>query len=93
MTPPRFADGQRVWVRGPVTTMHTRVPRYVRNHVGTVVTRSCAWSHPTASAATGRHGPMEHVYAVALSAADLFGPAADHTVVVDVWESDLEEAT
>jgi nitrile hydratase len=92
-SPRRFVDGQRVRVGNPVTPMHTRVPRYVRNHVGTVVRRSCAWPHPTQSAATGRPGPMEHVYAVAFAASDLFGPQADHTVVVDVWEPDLEEAT
>jgi nitrile hydratase len=92
-TPRRFADGQRVRVANPVTKLHTRVPRYIRNHVGTVVRRSCAWSHPTSSAATGRHGPMEHVYSVAFPASDLFGPDADHTLVVDVWERDLEEVT
>jgi len=90
----RYSDGQPVRVGNPVTKMHTRVPRYVRNHVGTVVRRSCAWPHPTASAACGRYGPMEHVYSVAFPAAELFGAgAADHTVVVDVWERDLEEAT
>ena len=91
--PRRFADGDRVRVGNPVTSRHTRVPRYVRNHEGTVVTRSCAWSHPTESAATGRHGPVEHIYAVEFDAGDLFGPDVDHTVVVDVWESDLEPAT
>ena len=90
--PPRFAAGQTVRVGNPVTTGHTRVPRYVRNHEGTVVRRSCAWPHPTESAATGRHGPMEHVYAVAFAGRDVFGPDADHVVVVDVWERDLEEA-
>jgi hypothetical protein len=35
---------------------------------------------------------LEHVYAVGFPAADLFGGDADHTVVVDVWERDLEEA-
>jgi hypothetical protein len=92
-TPRRYADGQRVRVANPVTPQHTRVPRYIRNHTGTVVKRSCAWSHPTMSASTGRHGPMEHVYAVAFSAAELFGRDADHTLVVDVWESDLQEET
>jgi nitrile hydratase subunit beta len=90
--PRRFADGDRVRIANTVTSGHTRVPRYVRNHIGTVVRRSCAWSHPTMAAATGRHGPMEHIYAVAIPAADLFGNDADHTVVVDVWERDLEEA-
>jgi hypothetical protein len=58
-----------------------------------VVRRSCAWSHPTGAAASGRHGPAEHVYAVEFPASDLFGPDADHVLVVDVWESDLEPAT
>jgi nitrile hydratase len=92
-TPRRFADGQRVRVSNPVTPMHTRVPRYVRNHEGTVVTRSCAWSHPTEAAESGRHGPSEHVYAIEFDAEELFGPGADHRVVVDVWESDLQPAT
>jgi hypothetical protein len=87
----RFADGQQVRVTNPVTAMHTRVPRYVRNHVGTVVRRAFAWPHPTQSAATGHPGPVGHVYTVAFAASELFGPDADHTVVVDVWESDLEE--
>ena len=90
-TSPRFAPGQRVRIANPVIAGHTRVPRYVRRQVGTVVRRSCTWPHPTESAATGRHGPPEHVYAVAVAASDVFGPDADHTLVVDVWERDLEE--
>jgi nitrile hydratase len=92
-SPRRFADGQRVRVGNPVTPMHTRVPRYARNHVGMVLRRSCAWPHPTQSAASGRPGPMEHVYAVEFVASDLFGAQADHLVVLDVWEPDLEDAT
>ena len=91
--PPRFATGQRVRVRNPVTPGHTRVPRYTRRHFGTVVRHSCTWPHPTESAATGRHGPPEHVYAVSFDAADVFGPDATHTLLVDIWERDLEDAT
>jgi nitrile hydratase len=89
--PPRFSEGQRVRVGNPVTASHTRVPRYVRNHVGRVLTRSCIWPHPTDSAATGRYGPMSHVYSVEFDGRDLFGPGADHALVVDIWEADLEE--
>jgi hypothetical protein len=92
-TPPRFAPGQLVRVGNPVTAGHTRVPRYVRNHEGTVVSRSCVWPHPSESAATGRYGPSEHVYAIAFRGRDLFGPDADHVIVVDVWERDLEEVS
>jgi hypothetical protein len=91
VTPPRFAAGQTVRVGNPVTAGHTRVPRYIRNHEGTVVRRSSAWPHPTESAATGHHGAMEHVYAVAFEGRVVFGADADHTVVVDIWERDLEE--
>jgi len=90
---PRFAPGQRVRVGNPVTASHTRVPRYIRTREGTVVSRSSVWPHPTESAATGRYGAMEQVYTVAFDGRDLFGPAADHVVVVDVWERDLEEAS
>ena len=86
--PRRFADGQRVRVGNPVTPGHTRVPRYTPHHVGTVVRHSCTWSHPTTSAATGRHGPIEHVYAVSFDAAERVRPRRRRTrCVVDVWET------
>jgi nitrile hydratase len=91
--PRRFADGEQVVVANAVTAGHTRVPRYLRNHVGTVVRRGCVWSHPTSSAATGRYGPVEHVYLVAFRGSELFGPDARHTVMADVWERDLEPIT
>src|SRR5690348_16474632 len=69
---PRFAPGQRVRVGNPVTAGHTRVPRYIRTREGTVVSRSCVWPHPTESAATGRYGRVEQVYAVAFDGRDLF---------------------
>ena len=59
--------GIRVHVGNPVTSMHTRVPRYVRNHEGTVVTRSCVVS----SHGVGGDRPsrtLEHIYAVEFAA-------------------------
>ncbi len=87
----RFARGDRVRVANPVTTGHTRVPRYLRRHVGRVERVACAWPNPGESAATGAHGEPELVYTVAFDAAELFGPTADHTVTADLCESDLEE--
>ena len=46
---------------------------------------------PPKSAATGTYGEPELVYTVAFAGADLFGPAADHTLTADLGESDLEE--
>jgi nitrile hydratase len=88
----RFRAGQRVRVRNPVTSGHTRVPRYLRRHEGAVVRVACAWPSPAASAATGAYGELELVYTVAFAGADLFGNEADHTVTADLGESDLEEA-
>jgi nitrile hydratase len=87
----RFQPGDRVRVRNAVTSGHTRVPRYVRNHVGRVERVACAWPNPGESAARGSYGEPELVYTVAFAAADLFDPAADHTLTADLGESDLEE--
>jgi nitrile hydratase subunit beta len=87
----RFDNGDRVRVRNPVTTGHTRVPRYLRRHVGRVERVAFAWPNPGESAATGTYGEPELVYTVAFAAAGLFGPAADHIVTADFAESDLEE--
>lgn len=87
----RFQVGQRVRVRNPVTTDHTRVPRYLRRHRGRVERIACVWPNPGRSAATGRYGEPELVYTVAFAAAELFGPEADHTLTADVSESDLED--
>jgi nitrile hydratase subunit beta len=89
--PGRFRSGDRVRVRNPVTKGHTRVPRYLRRQVGRVERVACAWPNPGESAATGTYGEPELVYTVAFAAADLFEPAADHTITADFGESDLEE--
>jgi nitrile hydratase subunit beta len=86
----QFRVGQRVRVRNAVTAGHTRVPRYLRRHVGGVVRVACMWPNPGESAATGAYGVPEAVYTVAFAGADLFGAAADHTVTADLAESDLE---
>ena len=86
----QFRDGQRVRVRNAVTAGHTRVPRYLRLHVGRVERVACMWPNPGESAATGAYGAPEAVYTVAFAGAELFGAAADHTVTADLAESDLE---
>lgn len=86
----RFHSGDRVRVSNRVTSGHTRVPRYLRRHVGRVERVACAWPNPGESAATGSYGEPELVYTVAFSAAELFDPTADHTITADLAESDLE---
>jgi nitrile hydratase len=87
----QFQAGEVVRVRNAVTPGHTRVPRYLRNHLGRVERVAIAWPNPGESAATGLYGQPELVYRVAFTAADLFGPAADHTLTADLGESDVEE--
>lgn len=89
--PGRFHDGDRVRVRNPVTSGHTRVPRYLRRHVGRVERVAFTWPDPGESAATGAYGEPELVYTVAFAATDLFGTSADHTLTADLTERDLEE--
>jgi nitrile hydratase len=87
----RFRSGDQVRVRNTVTSGHTRVPRYLRRHVGRIERVACAWPNPGESAATGNYGEPELVYTVAFAAAELFDAAADHTLTADLAESDLEE--
>jgi len=87
----RFQPGEHVRVRNPVTSGHTRVPRYLRRHVGRVERVAFAWPNPGESAENNAYGQPELVYTVAFSAAGLFGPGADHTLTADIGETDLEE--
>jgi nitrile hydratase len=87
----RFQPGELVRVGNPVTSGHTRVPRYLRRQVGRVERVAFAWPNPGESAETGVYGQPELVYTVAFAAADLFGASADHSLTADLGESDLEE--
>jgi nitrile hydratase len=87
----RFAPGNRVRARLADPDHHTRLPRYVRGHIGEIVEAGGEWPLPddrVRGAATAR---VETVYAVRFRARELWG-AGDHTVTVDLWESYLEEA-
>lgn len=88
----RFRRGERVRVRNAVTAGHTRVPRYLRLHEGTVERIAFAWPDPGETAATDAYGAPELVYTVAFAAGELFGAGADHILTADVGEHDLEAA-
>jgi nitrile hydratase len=86
----RFSPGDRVRVVNRVTGGHCRVPRYLRQHVGTVEKAAFSWPDPTESAATGVYGAPQPVYTVVFSGEELFGAAADHAISADLGEHDLE---
>ena len=86
----RFSPGDRVRTARADPPHHSRVPRYARGAVGTVV--ELHGHHPLADLrAQGLPAEPEPVYTVRFSAQELFGQG-DHSVTVDVWESRLEDA-
>jgi nitrile hydratase subunit beta len=84
----RFAPGARVRTRSADPDGHTRLPRYARGHVGEVLEVRATWALPD-QAVRGVSRP-EPVYAVRFDAAELWG-SGSHSVILDLWESYLEE--
>lgn len=83
----RFAPGARVRTRRIDPPHHTRVPRYARGAVGTVL--EAEGRHPLADdRARGLPSKPQTVYAVRFDAAELFGEG-NHAVVLDLWEDYL----
>ena len=86
-----FAAGEKVRARNMHPTGHTRLPRYVRGHVGVVTQVHGAHVFPDASARSEGEAP-QWLYTVRFAGRELWGDAADPTVSVsvDAWESYLE---
>jgi nitrile hydratase subunit beta len=85
-----YVPGTRVRASTLDPTHHTRVPRYVRGHIGEIVEAEGAWPLPDDRARGITPPRVETVYAVRFPARDLWG-AGSHSVIVDLWESYLEE--
>jgi nitrile hydratase subunit beta len=86
-----YPAGTRVRVRAGDPDHHTRMPRYVRGHVGEIVAALDRWPLPDDGARGIVPPRVQMCYAVRFSAADLWG-RGDHTVTVDLWESYLDRA-
>ena len=91
--PARFAEGDRVLARNLNPQTHTRLPRYVRGRVGTVVLVHGCHVFPDANAHDGGEDP-QWLYTVRFAGHDLWGPDTDPTVAVsvDAFEPYLEPA-
>jgi hypothetical protein len=85
-----YAPGTRVRARPGDPGHHTRVPAYVRGQVGEVVEAQGEWPLPDDRARGIAPPRVETVYAVRFPACDLWGEGS-HAVIVDLWESYLEE--
>ncbi|GAY09470.1 nitrile hydratase subunit beta [Pseudonocardia sp. N23] len=93
-TPARFAVGDRVRARTMHPRGHTRLPRYARGHVGTVVAVRGAHVLPDRNAHGAGEAP-EWLYTLRFEAHELWGEDADpaSTVDVDAWESYFDPST
>ena len=96
-TPARFRVGDRVVACNLHPLGHTRLPRYVRGHGGTVVLVHGAhlFADTRARKPTPPFDDTAHwLYTVVFDARELWGPQADAAtqVSVDAWEPYLEAA-
>lgn len=91
--PARFAVGDRVRTKNMHPTAHTRLPRYVRGHAGTIEIVHGAHIFADSHAVDGTENP-QWLYTVRFDGRELWGESADPTVKVsvDAWEPYLEPA-
>jgi nitrile hydratase len=91
--PARFAAGDRVRAKTMHPPTHTRLPRYVRGHVG-VVERVLGFHVFPDSNATGAGENPQWLYTVTFEGRELWGETSDTNlkVSVDAWEPYLERA-
>jgi nitrile hydratase len=90
---PRFAAGDQVRAKNINPESHTRLPRYVRGHVGTVERDHGAHVFPDSNSRYAGEAP-QFLYTVRFTARELWGEAANPAdqVSLDMWESYLEPA-
>lgn len=86
-TKPRFATGERVVTRNHSVPGHTRLPRYARGKVGTVVLYHDGWVYPDTNAHGDGENP-QHLYTVAFDGEVLWGEGCEPgvSVRVDLFE-------
>jgi len=90
--PARYKPGDRVRARNIHPKTHTRLPRYVRGHVGVIERLHGAHVFPD-STVLGRGEDAQWLYTVCFDSQDLWGRDADPTVKVsiDAFEPYLEQ--
>ncbi|HET9269932.1 MAG TPA: nitrile hydratase subunit beta [Vicinamibacterales bacterium] len=90
---PGFTVGQRVRARTINPVGHTRLPRYLRGHLGTVIADQGVFDlqDTDADGYTLPNRP-QHVYTVRFTARELWGDAANarDTVHAELWEDYVE---
>ena len=91
--PARFTPGDRVRAKNIHPVSHTRLPRYVRGHVGVVERLHGSHVFPDTVVAGQGESP-QWLYTVCFNSRELWGPEADPTVTVsiDAFEPYLDPA-
>jgi nitrile hydratase len=92
-TAARFAAGDRVRAKNMHPLTHTRLPRYVRGHVGVIETVRGCHVFPDSNSLGAGENP-QWLYTVRFDGRELWGPDGDPTVKVsvDAWEPYLDPA-
>jgi nitrile hydratase beta subunit len=92
--PAMFNVGDRVRAKNMNPPTHTRLPRYVRGHVGTVRAIHGCHVFPDSNA-HGRGEDPQWLYTVSFDGRELWGPETDPavTVSIDAFEPYLEPVT
>jgi nitrile hydratase len=86
-----YKPGDMVRARNLHPTGHTRLPRYVRGHVGEIVLVHGTHVLPDSSA-HGRGDDPNWLYAVRFTAKELWNKDTPDTVTLDLWEPYLDPA-
>jgi nitrile hydratase subunit beta len=84
----RYGTGDRVRTSTVDRDHHTRLPRYARGRVGTVIGSDGV--HPLADLRAQGIEREQPVYLVRFTAQELFGHG-DHTVTLSLWEEYLSD--
>ena len=89
----RFKVGQTVRARNIHPTGHTRLPRYVRGKLGTILLDHGVHVFPDTNADFLGENP-QHLYSVRFAARELWGEQASSrdAVYLDMWDDYLERA-
>jgi nitrile hydratase beta subunit len=91
-TPAAFEVGDRVRAKDVSPATHTKLPRYVRGHVGVVELVQPAHLLPDTHAHFQGENP-QHVYSVRFDSHELWGAdAEDFALTIELFESYLEKA-
>jgi nitrile hydratase subunit beta len=93
-TAEKYRPGDRVRVKNMHPKGHTRVPRYVRDKIGTVDRYFGTFVLPDSNTMHGTEPKRSGVYLIAFEARDLWGeesPVQD-TLYIELWEDYFEKS-